>query len=470
VFHNTEVINKDGILYINQAKAILNGNWELAKNCGYEFISLYHLLIPVFYNVFGDWIISAKSVSLLFGTLSIIPFYLVVRQFFSNSIAILTTFAFAINPFFVSNSVELIRDPIFWFFSLLGIYFFVSVFNSKDKDYFLLFSSISFLIAGFARFEILVYLIGSFIYIFFSNERKAKRLFLFSLPVAVACVIILSGILVYQKNLNLWDLYLEPRIGKFFYGLKDSLFSTGILQKSIEALKLLLKNLIKLSYLPFLPILIAGFWNLKKEFDRNKNFGYFILLSSLSFLALYLLYIKTEVLSSRYVALVMLPAFVFIGTGIKIIIDKLKTKGFKEKNIIGAIGIYILILGIIPSLDAKREDKLIYKQIGEYVKGIENMKKTLIMSADPRIMFYANLYSKEIECKSLSNYQYIQNLKYSEMVSKLRDDGIRYFVWDERSWATAQYDFLAAAKTEHFTEINRWNHKRGKFVLFYVHK
>ena len=46
-FFNTPVINHDGVLYINQARAIMNNDWGLAKQCGYDFISLYHLLIPL---------------------------------------------------------------------------------------------------------------------------------------------------------------------------------------------------------------------------------------------------------------------------------------------------------------------------------------------------------------------------------------------------------------------------------------
>src|SRR4030042_4277700 len=66
-FFNTSVINPDGVLYINQAKAILNNDWKLAKNCGYDFISLYHLLIPIFYRIFGDWVIAAKSNFIFLG-------------------------------------------------------------------------------------------------------------------------------------------------------------------------------------------------------------------------------------------------------------------------------------------------------------------------------------------------------------------------------------------------------------------
>ena len=73
-FFNTSVINHDGVLYINQARAIVNNDWGLAKQCGYDFISLYHLLIPPSYKIFGDWILAAKAISFVFGTWQLSPF------------------------------------------------------------------------------------------------------------------------------------------------------------------------------------------------------------------------------------------------------------------------------------------------------------------------------------------------------------------------------------------------------------
>lgn len=105
------IINPDGVWYINQAKAIFDGDFELALNCGYKFISIYHTLIPIFYTFFGDWILAAKSVSMLFGTLTIIPFYLIIRQLFREPTVYAATLAFAINPFLVSHSEDLIKGP-----------------------------------------------------------------------------------------------------------------------------------------------------------------------------------------------------------------------------------------------------------------------------------------------------------------------------------------------------------------------
>lgn len=468
-FKYTYVINHDGVLYINQANAILNGNWELAQNCGYKFISLYHILIPVFYKFFGDWIIAAKSISLLFGTIAIIPFYLILKQFFRNSTAVITSLAFSINPFFVAKSVDVIKDPIFWFFALLGIFFFIVVFNNKNKEYFLLFSSISFLIAGLARFEILVYFIGSVLYIFFSGVNRTKRLMLFSLPVVVACIILLSGLLAHQKNFDMWTLYLGPRIEMFFYNFSDSVFGIHIFKKTATALSLIAYKTLKVIYFPFVPLFLIGLFTTKKELSKNPHMKYIIFLSVISFFALYLFYLKIEILSSRYTALIVLPAFIFIGFGIKKIIQFSKSKGFQDKIIIGSICLYIIVLGLSSNLGHKRTDKLIYKNIGEYIAQREDNQKVKVMAPDARIMFYANYHSKGIECTNqIGEYKHLIKMEYPRLVSQLKKRKIKYFLWEEKSWSNADYDFLTDAKLLHFKEINRWKTKNRKFIAFKI--
>lgn len=467
VFVNTEVINKDGILYINQAKAIYQGNWELAKSCGYQFISLYHLLIPPAYKVFGDWVVAAKSVSFVFGALAVVPFYLIARQLFNSPVALLTAIAFSITPFFVANSVELIKDPIFWFFALLGIFCFIVTLTLHSKHFLLALSSFFFLIASFARLEAVIYIAGSAIFILFSGKKRGERIFFLALPLICIAIVVFLYVLLKSSNLNLWEVYLEPRYRHFLQIFLSNEFGATLLQKTFEFLKLFVEKFIALIYVPFAILLAIGVWDSRANNGRRRYLSYFLLISGLSFLGVYGFYLKTEILSTRYIAGIVLPLFFFVGVGIEKIISFLSRKGKKEKNVIWAISLYILIFGIVPSLDAKRSDKLIYKHMGEYILALENNQKTIIAASDPRVMFYANLNSKEIECSTPINYAEIQSLEYPDMFARFKRENVRYFVWDERSWKE-KYDFLTIAKPRHFKKINEWAHKKGRFVLFEV--
>ena len=466
------IINPDGVSYINQAKAILDGNWKLAVNCGYKFISLYHILIPFFFKLTGDWIIAAKSISLLFGTLTIIPFYLISKQFFRKSTLLLTVLAFSINPFLVSHSEDLIKGPIFWFFALLGVYFFITVFNEQAKTRFLLLSSISFLIAGWARLEIITYIIGSIIYILFSEKEKTKRLFTFCLPIMILALMVISELVIYQKIFSFWSFYMGPRMIHFNRDLLNNILTIKMIGKMGSAVILIINRSLRVVYIPFLLLLLPGLWAVKSELKRNRNFNYFILLSLLSFAAVIIHYIKTGIITDRYTAFAVLPLYIFICTGIEKISLYLKSKGIKEKRIILSICLYIVLMVIaFPHLLVhRRKDQVIFEDIGKYIAHLEGNQQVKMVASDPRITFFANLYSEGIECAhtSFTTYDLITKKKYAEMVSTLKEKKIKYFLWEKKYWGNSNYDFLTVANPEHFEEIMRWDAKRGKLIAFKV--
>lgn len=472
-FKYTYVINNDGIVYIESAKAILNGDWNFLRECFGIVFGLYPFFISFFYKIFGDWVVAAKAVSLLFGILSIIPFYLILRQFFNNIIAIVTTLAFAVNPYFVEYSVEVLRDQMFWFFLLFGVFFFVAAFNSNKKDHLLIFSSISFLIAALARIEILVYFVASVIYILLSKSGKVKRLALFLLPIFVLSAIISAMPLM--TDLNLWNYYFKPRLSS--YGLLTAFYDVNIMyelisnvfHKLLDFFKVLSDKLLKIIYLPFLPFLFIGIYNIKNELKRDRNFIYFLFLTVLSVLTLCLFYIKMEVFSSRYTVIVIFPLFVLMGSGIEKGLVFLKQKGLKERTVVWSICFYIIAFTLLPNLEHRREDKLIYKKIGEYIALKEENMNVRVMGPDNRIMFYANLSALINECTvQFGDYEHFQKMKYHDLIYMLREKRVKYFAFEDKKWK-ADYDFLATVRHEHFKEISRWEDThRGKLVLFEV--
>jgi 4-amino-4-deoxy-L-arabinose transferase-like glycosyltransferase len=467
---NTPVINHDGVLYINQARAIVNNDWGLAKQCGYDFISLYHLLIPPFYRVFGDWILAAQAISFIFGTCAVIPFYFTLRHFSPARTSFIASLAFAVNPFFVSYSVELVKDPIFWFFALLGIFFFIAALKREKKLYFLFFSTLSFLIAGFARFEILMYFFGSLLFIILFEEKKTKKILLFSAPIIIMIVLVnvLNAYLL-KETLYLWTFYFLPRTHRFFNDLIGSLLTPDILEKSFIALKLLLDRMVKVLYIPFIPLFLISFVNFRKDIKRDKYFWYLVLLSLLSLIALYFFYVKIRVLSPRYTVFFILPAFIFICFGIEKIMFFLSKRGIQEKTVFLLICLYVMtsVLVTPSALIPRSTDKVVYKMAGDYIATLEGNSNTVIMSPDSRVMFYANLHSPVIECgNQLVRYDSLLAMKYDDLVSALRGKRIKYFVWEAKAWKNAGYAFPQAVQAKDFRELKRWEEEQ--LILYRV--
>lgn len=465
-FNHTLVINSDGVLYIDQARVILSGNWKGVKECGFDFVSLYHLLIAALYRVFGDWIVTAKTISIFFGALSAVPFYYIVKQFYGRSTTFIVSLAFTANPFFVARSVDIIKDPLFWFFALLGILFVILTLNSKGRDYLLLLSSLSFMAASLARIEVLAYVIGTALYLLFCCEQRTKRLFLLGIPWGLLCIAIFVGFAFSRETLSLWEIYFLPRSSHFFSGLAKEVLEPGAWERSLRAFKLLFSHIEKLTYLAFLPFLFIGFCVYPREQRRVRHFRYLLLLALLSVPVLYLFYLKFEILSPRYVVLFILPAFVFLGSGIEIVSSLVKRDTLK-KALVVFLCLYVILSSLLADFTDKREDKRIYREIGEYIAQREDNKAVVVMAPDTRIMFYANLHAPAPECANrLNDYDQLKHKDYREMVSLLREKKVRYFVWEKSSWEGARTDFPAVAEKAHFRSLMRWESPHGEFVAY----
>ncbi|HNU86271.1 MAG TPA: glycosyltransferase family 39 protein, partial [Syntrophales bacterium] len=153
----TAVVNNDSALYLHQAKAIYYGMWSVSNTCGLPHVSTLPILTACFYRINGDWVLSMQAVSVLFGTITLIPIYLLVRLFFNFRTSCLVTLLFAVMPVFVSTSVDVVRDPPYWFFSACGLYFFVAAVK-REKTGLLPLASIAFTLAAWNRVEAVLYL------------------------------------------------------------------------------------------------------------------------------------------------------------------------------------------------------------------------------------------------------------------------------------------------------------------------
>ena len=117
---NTYLITHDGILYIKISKLISQG--QVSEAFDFYFLNLYPLITAVFQRLFYDWEFSAQMVSTVFGSLTIIPFYLLTRSLFNRTVALISSILFGFHPYLVRLSAEVIRGPTFWFFLMMALW------------------------------------------------------------------------------------------------------------------------------------------------------------------------------------------------------------------------------------------------------------------------------------------------------------------------------------------------------------
>ena len=203
----TYVTNPDGMLYIQQAKAIYHGDWQLLRSC-LPFVSSYPFLIAAAHWVVPSWIDSARMISVLFGSLTLVPLYFLLRRFADERTSCLCVLLYAFIPFLVGGSADLIRDPICWFFLVSGCYFFVRQLETREtlrKRFLYLTSSyVLFLMAGWARPEAFMFLIFScfytFLYSLFSEDKRYVFVAVSSL--LLVGVFLIAGIMIFDPSFS----------------------------------------------------------------------------------------------------------------------------------------------------------------------------------------------------------------------------------------------------------------------------
>ncbi len=128
------VINHDGPFYIAAAQKIASGS--LREGIRSFHMPFYPLLIVFTHYIVPNWVVAAHLVSLLTSVFTIIPLYLLTRDFFSRESAVGACLAFALLPLSNHLAVEVMKDPSFLFFFAWAVYFAQRAIHSKKLIYF----------------------------------------------------------------------------------------------------------------------------------------------------------------------------------------------------------------------------------------------------------------------------------------------------------------------------------------------
>lgn len=491
--YNTHIINPDGTLYIDQAKAIYFGQWHLALSC-LSFLSNYPPLIAGAYSILHDWIVAARSISILFGVLTLIPLYLLQRRFFDRPISCLVTLLFAFHPVFMRSSVDLVREPLYWFFAVLGMYIFVCGMDKNGRPLWLVLSALSILLATWARVEATLIFIVSFIYIaLIRHEKRVQRMVCFGGPAALLLMIsvpiaLYTGVSI-PKITRLHEIL--PKITGPFQRYQD--IKTGLESLSshtvdqlwlgfyaearkslwLIALGTLLNRFLEGFFYPFIPFFALGLASLREEMRKNRFVTYLALLAASSMVLLYIHVLDTWTLEPRRMTIVMLPCSILAGLGISRAIGVLRSKwGLHETLALGLVVFYIVICGTPKALKAREVDKLVFKEIGQTIAMREENALPVAVSGplctQSWVSFYANLNYPGSICPSDHCWELFSS-DYDSLFNNLKARNIRYFLWAEKRWPNERIDFSKIKEDPRLKEVGVWNHRdMGRMTLFEV--
>jgi len=493
-FQYTSIINPDGVLYIHQARAIYYGLSDSLTSCSLNFLSNYPIFIAGAYTIFGDWVIAAKSVSLIFGTMTLVPLFFLLKRFFDDRISLLTTLIFAVMPVFIDRSVDVVRAPVFWFFSVLGLYLFVSQINNRNNVYLLL-SSLCFLMATWARIEAILYIIVSGVYIVLvKQEKKLERLIIFVSPVVVLASVVISGLIIKFSELNLFRhksmlSYVQSSVAGY-ESIRASLqelvsespdsiltrfFRTARSLTWWVALGTLIKSTVETFFYPFFLVFVIGFKGIWRKIKQDRHISYLSLLSISAFFFLYIVVLRIWEMPTRYVGVLIFPSIIFVGFGLEKILLFCKSRfNLKEHVAVFIVCFLILAFALPKNLNPREADKLVFKEIGGLIADREGNDKEIKVATSLHsvgwISFYANLnYKGAPRPKQNYDLDKILGKSYEEFLRNLRERGISYFLWEENHWPKESASYIERQNPEDFVKIGTWSHPdTGKLILFKV--
>jgi len=493
-FQYTAVINPDGALYIHQARAIYYGLYDSLTTCGMYYVSSYPIFIAAAFAILADWVIAAKSVSLFFGTITLVPLCFLLKRFFDESIGLLVLLIFALIPVLIERSVDVVRGPVFWFFAAYGLYLFVRQIDNKNNLYLLL-SSVSFLMATWARVEGILFVVVSCIYIaVVRQDRKFEKLLIFTMPVFAMMFFAISGLIINVSSLHIFRQqemigFLSSPFTEYEYlrvgldSLKD--YAQGPVKPYyidwvrhlvwFIALGILLTSVVWAFFYPFFLVFIIGLLGIWERLKKDRPTLYFAFLGIGALIVLYMFILRSQMMSTRFLVLFLLPSSIFIGFGVEKITLFFRSRfHLRESLVISILCLLILACALPKNLKPRETDKLVFKEIGEFIAEREgNAQEIKVSTSLPLIRwisFYANLGFRGAPCPE-RNYDLVDssNWGYDTFVGKLKGRGIQYVLWDERHWPKDSLESMSAQGSKDFIRIGTWSHPdTGKLILFKV--
>ena len=115
----TYIIKNDSVAFMQNAKYFASG--DFARGLGHDYHPLYSLIMAVLYKVVPNMELSGTIISVLFGTLTVIVFYLIGKSVFDRKISFVSAIILAFHPYAVRFSADIISDSAYFFFFISAL-------------------------------------------------------------------------------------------------------------------------------------------------------------------------------------------------------------------------------------------------------------------------------------------------------------------------------------------------------------
>ncbi|MCX7745801.1 MAG: glycosyltransferase family 39 protein [Clostridia bacterium] len=313
-------------------------SWGSGQNALYAYLSM-----PFIY-IMGLNVFSVRFVNLLFGIITLIVFYLLIKKVANQKLALLSVFLLCISPWHIMLSRWALESNLFPAFFLTGTY---ALILSLERKLFLYISVFLFGLSlysyGLAYFVVPLFLVLTFIYMLIHKKINLRELIASTLlfTLTVLPVFLFTYINIYKKSAISTGLFTIPRlIGQPRYTTQLNLFSDNFLEKSFTSLKGFLNllytqndgfnynaipefGIIYLMSLPFFILGLVRVISFTAKGIREKKFSKNLILLLWLLSALILPFITFEPNINRF-NIIFIPIIFVTAAGIHAITSRIK--------------------------------------------------------------------------------------------------------------------------------------------------
>jgi len=493
----TYIIPPDGALYLYQAKMIVTGQWGKLTGCGLTYVSNLPFFIALFYTLLRDWVVAAQSVSLFFGTATLVLAYFILREFCKREISTIATLILSLTPVMVSRSADVVRGPVFWFFLSLGIYFFIRGIKSESAAILLLFSQIAFLMGAWARIEGILAIPVSLAYlIVFIKGHHIRQFFYFCIPLLILAAALFA--VHFSTGKQIASLYRNNEVVvkvtkplKKYHKLRNQI--RVAVEKDMPspmrrflpearssiwlvAFGVLFNRICEGFFYPYLLIYLAGLKGFRNRLIADKRLFYFVLMCASIVMLLYMHTLNTWTLHYRMIIFLILPSILFAAFGLENISDYLTVRTRIRRNLV-LVGVTVLIVvaGIPKNVKLRDPEKMVYRKIGAKIaqseKDPEGRTVVSAFALHRWISLYANMDVDTPPCpepdRSILFPKSIDELTPSIRQWKKRHIG--YYLWQEKNWSGDESVLEDEAAKANLVLLGSWTHPdTGRLMLFKI--
>ncbi|MBD3723505.1 MAG: glycosyltransferase family 39 protein, partial [Flavobacteriaceae bacterium] len=367
----------------------------------------YFYIVFIFFKIFGNTILVARSISLIAGIFSVLGIYQLLNEFKLKREALVAALLLAVNYFHIYYSQEARPYALLVTFSIYSFLYFVKAIKDKRNINFIIYSIFTGFMVSFHLFGLLVLFAQAIIFLLFLSQNKnylQKKIILqLLLSFIIIAIIFIPSIEILIKSQNIKEFWIGENDPFAIRQIVLDLFANSefLISFFIVAIILYVQKLSN--------------FNGKETLNANNN----LLLNLVTLIWIFIIvlipiiksYTSVPMLLNRYFICLLPPLLIVFSIGINQI---------KNKILFRTVILMYIIFSIVDLLAIKnyyyKPEKSQFDKASEYV--ISKMKKDETVTSS--LAFYFQYYFDTKQSKTI-----VQSNSLDQYINEIKNDSTK---------------------------------------------